>query len=96
MKTNHQRNFIADIDLKACDIRSRDYNKVSTLSDRSIGATATAGDSTCGKHGISQKRRGAKKYVRSRIRFHENSTVKKELTNRESSSEKDTEFSMTW
>lgn len=81
MKTNHQRGYK--------DKRSsrQVYSKYfvgggetvkSTLSDRSVSAIAvTCGDHTNAKRGIAKDKRGAKKYVNSRIRFHENAAVKK-------------------
>jgi hypothetical protein len=80
MKTNHQRRFVAYKDPRACEIETRGYGNFLPLSDRTVGAIASAGDSTNGKHGIAQKRRGAKKFVRSRTRFHENSAVRKLIT----------------
>jgi hypothetical protein len=54
-----------------------------TLSDRVVGATSTNGDHTNGKHGIAKDRRGAKKYIRTRIRFHENAATRKMLKDAE-------------
>jgi hypothetical protein len=81
MKTNHRRNFIAHKDPKANEIKTKKYSEYLPLSDRFLGAIATAGDSTCGKHGVSQKRRGAKKFIHSRARFYENSEIRKIIKN---------------
>lgn len=81
MKTNHKRSFVAKKDPKACEIKAKGYGNRLKLCDRIVGASAMAGDSTRGKHGIAQKRRGAKKFVNSRTRFHENAALKKCLHN---------------
>jgi len=49
----------------------------SRLANVIIGATSTRGDHTNGKHGIAKDRKGAKKYIRTRIRFHENQATRK-------------------
>lgn len=77
MKTNHQRGFVATKDPKACEIKSKHYRQRSNLVDRDIGASAHNFDSTDGKHGIAKSRHGAKKFVHSRFRFHENMEVRK-------------------
>lgn len=79
MKTNHQRNFKDTRDPRAV------YNSYTVggshqfleLSDRFVAASATCGDHTNGKRGIAKDLRGAKKYVNSRTRFHENGALKK-------------------
>lgn len=79
MKTNHQRNF--------CDQRSSravfesyvvfsDSRRLE-LSDKVVSASATSGDHTNGKRGIARDRKGAKKFLNSRQRFHENAALKK-------------------
>lgn len=79
MKTNHQRNFK---DTRDGNTVFKDYivfsglNKLQ-LSDRIVSAVVTCGDHTNGKRGIAKDRRGAKKYIRSRTRFHENAATKK-------------------
>lgn len=79
-KTNHRRGKTKRKDPRASEIQyAKHYGNKLVLSDRVVGATATAGDSTCGKHGIAQKRRGAKKFVNSRTRFHENQATRKLL-----------------
>lgn len=79
MKTNHQRKFK----------ENRDSNKVFNnytvfletskleLSDKSISAFVCSGEHINGKRGIARDVRGAKKYIRSRSRFHEKSALKR-------------------
>ena len=50
------------------------------LSGKTIRASSTSGDHTNGKHGIAKDRRGAKKFIRTRTRFHENAATRKLLT----------------
>lgn len=83
MKTNHQRGFKDRRDSRAV---YRSYivfgQSVSLeLSDKTIGAHATCGDHTNGKRGIAKDVKGAKKYINSRSRFHENQALKKMLKN---------------
>ena len=78
MKTNHQRNFKDTRDPRAV---FKNYYVggswvMSELADRFIAAGATSGDHTNGKRGIAKDRRGAKKFVHSRTRFHENVALK--------------------
>jgi hypothetical protein len=81
MKTNHQRNFK---DTRKPQRYKEKYfvggsTNVSLLADRTISACATLGDT----HTLSAKKRtrknvaGAKKYVRTRTRFHENAATAK-------------------
>lgn len=77
MKTNHQRNFR---DSRAPRQVYAKYfvggNSVySEMADRIISACATSGDHTNGKRGIAKDKRGAKKFVNSRTRFHENAAT---------------------
>lgn len=79
MKTNHQRNFKDTRDPRAV---FKNYYVggswvLSELADRFIAAEATCGDHTNGKRGIAKDLRGAKKFVHSRTRFHENAAVKR-------------------
>lgn len=81
MKTNHQRGF------KEKRSSRQVYAKYFvgggetvklTLSDRAVAAfPPTCGDHTNAKRGIAKDKRGAKKYVNSRTRFHENAATKK-------------------
>ena len=50
--------------------------QVSIIADRSIGASI-GNDFSNGHRGMANAVRGAKKYVRTRIRFHENSETRK-------------------
>jgi hypothetical protein len=50
--------------------------KRSTFADVSF-STVPGNDFTNGKHGRAKSKRGGKKYLNSRIRFHENQQVKK-------------------
>lgn len=54
------------------------WGRKSSLADRTIGASI-GNDFTNGHRGMAKAVRGAKKFVRSRIRFHENNAVKKML-----------------
>jgi hypothetical protein len=70
MKTNHQRNFR---ETRTGNEHHAKYVTVSiweVVNDRIISASAFAGDHTNGKHGIAKDKRGAKKFVISRRRFH--------------------------
>lgn len=79
MKTNHQRNFKDTRDSRSV------YNNYVVfeclvkmqLSDHIVSAGVNCGDHTNGKRGIARDRRGAKKYIRSRTRFHENAATKR-------------------
>lgn len=79
MKTNHLRRFKETKDPNA--IFSTYFvfgaSRVLALSDRSVRACTTCGDHTNGKRGIAKDRRGAKKYINSRARFHENMALQK-------------------
>lgn len=79
MKTNHQRNFKDTRDSRKV---YNDYivfgnTRKNPVSDTSVGAGTTCGDHTNGKRGIAKDRRGAKKFINSRSRFHENAATKK-------------------
>jgi len=56
--------------------------KKSILADVSFGGMIY-NDFNNGKHGYSKARKGVKKFINSRIRFHENQQTKKELKNAE-------------
>lgn len=79
MKTNHQRQFKDKRSSRA--VFAKYYvngnTKVGVLSDTIIMACATCGDHTNGKRGIAKDVKGAKKFVNSRHRFHENQALKK-------------------
>lgn len=79
MKTNHKRGFKDDKDPRAVYSRYIVFGQCVSLplSDRSVSASVTCGDHTNGKRGIARDRRGAKKYISSRSRFHENAALKR-------------------
>lgn len=79
MKTNHNRGFKDDKAPRAVYSRYIVFGQCVSLplSDRSVSAHATCGDHTNGKRGIARDRRGAKKYINSRSRFHENAALKR-------------------
>jgi len=49
---------------------------ISEIADRYVGAQSGC-DSNNGHRGMARQKAGAKKYVHSRIRFHENQQIKK-------------------
>ena len=85
MKTNHQRGFKA---------RYRQYGgspmgstgRISRLADKSVGAS-WGGDNSNGHRGIAEAKAGAKKFVRSRIRFAEKALVRAHLLGKKTSLE---------
>lgn len=79
MKTNHQRGFRArrspgNVFAKYFAFSATRKNP---LSDTAVGALATSGDHTNGKRGIAKDRKGAKKFINSRSRFHENEATRR-------------------
>ncbi len=89
MKTNHQRGFKERVTAFVGPSRDgsggkafKGFNATSVLADVGVGASANVHDTTDGKHGVARNIRGAKKFVRSRIRFHENMKTR-ELTKEE-------------
>jgi len=83
MKTNHSRGFKDNKDPRSVFNTYAVYsaNKSLELSDKSIRVFVSCGDHTNGKRGIAKDRRGAKKYMNSRTRFHENAAVQKIVKN---------------
>jgi hypothetical protein len=81
MKTNHRRNFKDTIDRSRNAFESKLYATRPTvhlkLSDRIVARTAALVVTTRGKVGLAHSKAGAKKFVRSRARFHENAATKK-------------------
>lgn len=79
MKTNHQRNFKDTRDSRSVYNNYVVFQSLTKLqlSDKIISAGVTCGDHTNGKRGIARDRKGAKKYIRSRTRFHENAATKR-------------------
>jgi len=75
VKTNHQRGFVEE---KRPDKGFSQGVKL-TLSDRIVGAGSTppSWDHTNGKRGAAKDRKGAKKFIRTRTRFHENAALRK-------------------
>ena len=81
MKTNHQRGYKDKRDPRFVYRKyfqgGGELTKL-PLSDRMVCSKAvTCGDHTNAKRGIAKDRRGAKKFVRTRTRFHENSATRK-------------------
>jgi len=78
MKTNHQRGFVEKRHSR--QVFAKYYvggsHRFGEISDTHIGADATCGDHTNGKRGIAKDKRGAKKFVNSRHRFHENQALR--------------------
>lgn len=75
VKTNHQRNFKAQ-NHRYGGSPPGGTGKASGLADVHIGAS-WGGDNSNGHRGYAEAKRGGKKFVRSRIRFHENAAVRK-------------------
>ena len=73
MKTNHRRGY------KANEQRykgGQTFHKVGELSGAAVSARADW-DFTNGNRGMAKSVRGAKKFVNSRFRFHENAATRK-------------------
>jgi hypothetical protein len=68
MKTNHRRNFVAKRSRRHC---FESFSVFSKLANKSIGASFSHGSRREEQH----MRRGAKKFVRTRLRFHENAAT---------------------
>jgi hypothetical protein len=79
MKTNHKRGFKDTKAPRAVFSRYIVFGQCVKLelSGRSVAASVTCGDHTNGKRGIAKDRRGAKKYIHSRSRFHEKAALQK-------------------
>lgn len=75
MKTNHRRNFKAK--------PHRDQSMFGIIKKANIADKVFSGcignDFTNGHRGAAKSKRGAKKFVRTRIRFHDNNETKKSL-----------------
>lgn len=78
MKTNHQRGFKDSRGPKQVFGKYYTFSntRINPISGVAVGACSTCGDHTNGKHGIAKDRKGAKKYINSRSRFHENAALK--------------------
>lgn len=77
MKTNHQRGFKDTRNSRAVYSTYWVFGNTrkNPISDTAVGACATCGDHTNGKRGIAKDRKGAKKFINSRSRFHENGAL---------------------
>lgn len=73
MKTNHRRGFKAKTHT---DKAMSGYSDKGQISDTSVGAWV-ANDFTNGNRGMARAVAGAKKFVRSRLRFHDNAATKR-------------------
>ncbi len=73
MKTNHQRSFRAATHRKKPGAA---FHRTGVLSDVSISAMADF-DFTNGNRGMAKSVRGAKKFVNSRFRHHENAATRR-------------------
>jgi hypothetical protein len=73
MKTNHQRGFVAKTHRDSAMFCT---GATAPLSDRRIGASI-GNDFTDGNRGMAKAKHGAKKFVRTRTRFHENAATKR-------------------
>ena len=73
MKTNHRRGFVAK---RHTDKAMFCIGTTAQLSDRTIGASI-GNDFSNGNRGMAKAVRGAKKFVRSRARFHENQATRR-------------------
>lgn len=77
MKKNHRRGFAAQKDSEryAGSPVGR-MSRTSELADRSVVA-GWGGDNSNGHRGYAKAKRGGKKFVNSRIRFHEKAALRK-------------------
>lgn len=86
MKTNHQRGFKEKPTRYVGKSRNGDtkqgythFRQRSTLTGEVVSATAKVHDTVNGKHGVARNIRGAKKFIRSRIRVRENRETRRLL-----------------
>lgn len=78
MKTNHQRNFVEkyrQYGVGCGSFVTGMYKGETLLSGKPVNAIATLASQN--SFGVRRDRAGAKKFVRSRTRFHENAALKK-------------------
>ena len=73
MKTNHRRGFVAPTHPAKGGTQ---FHKQGVLSDAAPTAMADF-DSSNGNRGMAKSVRGAKKFVNSRFRFHENAATRR-------------------
>lgn len=78
MKTNHQRGFKETRKGLHPHTRIGGDSKHSDFADVTIGAS-WGGDASNGTRGFAAQRAGGKKYIRSRIRFHENQELNRQV-----------------
>ncbi len=74
MKTNHRRGFVAKTHRNSGGFAT---GSIAPISQRSIGSRSIGRDFTNGHRGMAKAKRGAKKFVRSRTRFHDNTATRK-------------------
>jgi hypothetical protein len=75
-KTNHQRSFKASSDAERYAFSPPGgTGRYSSLADVHVGAS-WGGDNSNGHRGYAAAKRGGKKFVRTRIRFQENSVTR--------------------
>jgi hypothetical protein len=87
MKTNHQRGFKDSKDPgRYAYSPPGGTGKYSEIADKAIGA-CWGGDNSNGHRGYAKAKRGGKKFVNSRIRFHENQAVNRIAGNLENEEE---------
>ncbi|MEK7628219.1 MAG: hypothetical protein AAB421_02240 [Patescibacteria group bacterium] len=73
MKTNHRRGFVAKPHKDQAMFATR---ATAPIANKSF-CTSIGNDFSKGNRGMAKAKRGAKKFVRSRIRFHDNTTTKR-------------------
>jgi len=76
MKTNHKRSFVAPSENRRGNYVVFFQRVHLVLSDREVSAGVTMADGHP-HNGIARSRRGAKRYINSRTRFHENQELRK-------------------
>ncbi len=74
MKTNHRRGFVAK---NHTDSAMFATSATAPISGKKISSEGIGNDFTNGNRGMAKSKRGAKKFVRSRTRFHDNAATKK-------------------
>lgn len=78
MKTNHQRSYKAKKDSERYKFSPMGGIKTKSVFAQVAVAASWGGDNSNGHKGYAKVKRGAKKFVRTRLRFHENAQTKKE------------------
>lgn len=78
MKTNHRRNFVDTYhDYSAGPMRIRNPAVRCEISGVAVQPKHIGFDFSNGHRGKAKSKRGMKKFVRTRVRFHENTATKK-------------------